>query len=286
MTDRWEQVAKAEAFGRMHSGGRLLVLPNAWDVVSARLLARRPGCRALGTTSAGVAAVAGYPDGEWIPPALMIDAVGRIASAVGLPVTADLEAGYAATAEGVAEHVGEALTAGAVGVNLEDADGTAGPGVLWPLPAAVERVAAARQAADRLGIPAVVNARTDVFLAAVGDPDDRLEHAVTRLAAYRDAGADSLFVPGISDAAVIEVLVTRLGAPLNLLAATTLPTIAELERLGVARLSVGSGLHRAVLRHLEALADDLLTGGGQQWLGAAIPYAELQDLLGPHEARG
>src|SRR3954469_5502543 len=161
------QRGKAEELRRLHTAPELLVLVNVWAVASARVVAGTPGCRAIATASWSIAAALGYRDGEQIPRAEMIAAVGRIAAAVDQPVTADLEAGFGATASEVGETIAAALGAGVVGCNLEDGvpDRDA---PLRPLAEAAERVAAAREAGERADVPLVINARTDVFLARVG----------------------------------------------------------------------------------------------------------------------
>ncbi len=248
---------KAEAFRTMHDRSRILVLPNAWDAASARVFAEA-GARAIATTSSGCAHALGYSDGERTPRDEMIAAIGRIARTVALPVTADIEAGYAADARGVAETIRAVIDAGAIGINLEDAThDPANP--LHPLPVAVERVRAAREAAAKAGVPIVINARTDVFLRRVGDEASRFEHSISRANAYRDAGADCLFVPAALQPELIAKLVRALKGPLNVLAMPGVPSIAELEKLGVARVSVGGGPARVALAATKRLAADLLT---------------------------
>jgi 2-methylisocitrate lyase-like PEP mutase family enzyme len=272
-----DQIERGAAFLRMHGPGRLLVLPNVWDVASARLFARA-GFPALATTSAGIAFVLGYPDGEHIPRAEMVAAVHRIAARVAVPVSADMEAGYGPRPEDVAHTVRETIAAGAVGMNLEDADpGGAG---LFALDHQVDRVRAAREAAEATGVPFVLNARTDVFLSRVGDPADRLAHAVRRLNAYRDAGAGSLFVPGVVDAPTIAALVREVSGPLNVLAGPETPPVAELERLGVRRVSVGSGPTRAALGLVRRIAEQLHGGGAfDAMMAGAIPHDEVNRLM-------
>jgi len=202
---------------------------------------RHPACRALATTSAGVARSLGWEDGERIPAERMLDAVARIAAAVELPLTADLEAGYGdpvATARAAWE-------AGAVGLNLEDRND--------PVGEQCERIAAVRAAVPEL----VVNARTDVFLAGSGDPDE----AVERANAYLAAGADCAFAIGLVDGPTIGRLARAIEGPLNVLAAAGSPTVDELARLGVRRISLGSGLHRASLTAAEAGAAELFERG-------------------------
>ena len=160
--------AKAEAFRSMHKAPPILVLPNAWDAVSARLFVKA-GARAIATTSAGVAATLGYPDGQKIPRALMLEAIARIARAVDVPVTADIEAGYATTPTELAETIRGVIDAGAIGCNLEDSTGRA-PKILFDVEEQLARIRAVRDAGERAGVPVVINARTDVYLASVGEP--------------------------------------------------------------------------------------------------------------------
>jgi 2-methylisocitrate lyase-like PEP mutase family enzyme len=253
------QGERAAAFRSLHHAPPVLVLANAWDVASAVLIASLPGCRALATSSAGVAAVLGHPDGERIPAGEMLDMVRRVARAVDVPVSADLEAGYgdaAATARAAWE-------AGAVGLNLEDADGAAEEHA--------DRVRAVRAAVPEL----VVNARVDRFL--VGDRD--LEETLRRAALYLEAGADCIFVPGVTDAETIGRLADGIDAPLNVLAGPATPPVAELERLGVARVSVGSGLMRAVAADARRRAEAIFANGRFDVLEAAVGFDELGDLL-------
>ena len=277
------QRERAAAFRAMHGGSQVLVLPNAWDAASARVF-EEAGFPAIGTTSAGIAWSLGRPDGERIGRDEMVEVVGRIARAVAVPVTADVEGGYGRTAEEVAETVRRVTLAGAVGVNLED--GTGNPN--RPLRDAgeqAERLLAAREAAASLGVEAVLNARTDVYWSGVGEEDGRLEHAVSRANAYREAGADCLFVPGVRDAGVIAALAGEIHGPLNVLAGPGVPPVAELGRLGVARLSVGSGPARAALATLRRIADELLEPGTYVGLlEGALPYAEADGLFSAHDA--
>jgi len=262
----------------LHSGKPILVLPNVWDVASARIV-EQAGFPAIATSSAGVAFALGYPDGEVISRDEMAAAVARITAHVAVPVTADMESGYGRRPEDAAATVRAAIAAGAVGMNFEDSPGERGEPLL-PETQQVERVRAARQAADASGVPFVLNARTDVFLEQVGEPAARVEHAVRRLNAYRAAGADCLFAPGVSDADTIATLVRQVKGPLNVLASAASPPVPELERLGVARVSLGSGPMRAGLTVLKRLAEELRATGTYGALAGAIPHAELNRLLG------
>jgi 2-methylisocitrate lyase-like PEP mutase family enzyme len=254
------QREKAEDLRRAHFEPGLLVLVNVWDAASARTVAAVPGCRGLATASWSIAAAHGVPDGEWIGREAMLAAIGRIAAAVELPVSADLEAGFGTTAADVGETVAGAIAEGAVGCNLED--GTPGAGdPLRPAAEHAERVAAARAAGEEAGVPVVVNARTDVFLAEVGDPAERVEHALERGRAYVAAGADCVFVPGVRKPEDLRRLVAGMAAPVSVLGTPAGPSPAELERLGVARMSLGPGSLGAAMAALRAAAEQVIGGG-------------------------
>ncbi len=276
--DTITQQARAEVLRALHHGPSPLILPNAWDVVSARLF-EEAGYRAIGTTSAGIAAALGYPDGERVPRDEMLAVVERIARAVKVPVTADVEAGYADTPTEVARTARAVIAAGAVGLNLED--GAGGPErPLADITVQAAKLRAVREAATAAGVPLVINARTDVYWLAVGDADGRFAAAVQRLRAYWAAGADCLFVPGVSDGAAIGWLVGAVDGPLNVLVGAETPAIADLGRLGVRRVSVGSGPLRATLGLVRRIADELLWQGTYTCMTTdAIPYAEINQLL-------
>ena len=259
----------------LHHRATPLVLPNAWDVASA-LLVQEAGFEAIATTSAGVAWALGYPDGERISRDEMLAAVARIARAVRVPVTADLEAAYGPRPEDAADTARGAVKAGAVGFNFEDTS-TDPTHPLLDVPLQVERIRAARAAGDALGVHLVINARTDIYLANVGAPETRFAETVRRLTAYRDAGADCLFAPGVTDRDTIAALVRELHAPLNILATPISPSVAELAQLGVARISVGGGLMRAALGTTRRRLADLRTNGRfDTLLDGAITHADMQ----------
>jgi 2-methylisocitrate lyase-like PEP mutase family enzyme len=270
--------AKADAFRSMHHAPPLLVLPNAWDAVTARLFVQA-GARAIATTSAGIAAALGYPDGQNIPSELMMEAIARIANAVSVPVTADIESGYADSPKELGESMRAVINAGAIGVNLEDATGdTSQP--LFALEEQIERIRTAREAADDVNIPVVINARTDVYLEKVGEPATRFAETVRRLNAYREAGADCLFVPGVTDMPTLTQLVQSVAGPLNVLAGPGMPPVADLQRIGIARLSVGSGIMRATLAVARDAAGELLQKGTYNtFLDRNIPYNEVNELM-------
>ena len=270
--------AKAELFRKLHDRKQVLVLPNAWDVASARIF-EETGFPAIATTSAGIAYSLGYSDRERISRAEMAAAVRRIAEAVRLPVSADVEAGYGGRTSDVVETIEAILEAGAIGVNLEDATHSRKK-PLFDLAIQEDRVHAARSAAKKAGVPMVINARTDVFLVKSGSEVERLDEAIQRAGAYHRAGADCLFVPGVSDRSLIKVLVDSVPCPLNILAGPGTPSVAVLRKLGVARLSVGSGPMRAAMGLTRRIAQELRTSGTYDALTEnAIPYAEMNQLL-------
>jgi 2-methylisocitrate lyase-like PEP mutase family enzyme len=246
---------RAEELRRLHVDPAILVLVNVWDAASARTVASVPGCRAIATASWAIAAAHGLADGEAIGREGMLEAVGAVARAVELPVTADLEGGYGDTPPDVAETIGRAIAAGAVGCNLED--GVRDGELLRDAEDAAARVAAARERADADGVPIVINARTDVYLRGADDP----EAAILRGQAYARAGADCIFVPGVVDREVIRTLVAEIDAPVSILARPGAPSVSELQELGVARVSFGPGPMGVALAALARTASDLLGGG-------------------------
>lgn len=275
-----DQRTKAEAFRRMHSAGPVLLLANVWDVASARTI-EEAGFPAVATSSAGIAFSQGYPDGQKIPPDQMMGAIARIAAAVALPVTADVEAGYGNRPEDAARTAREVIQAGAVGLNLEDATGDSSK-PLFDLSLQVEKIRAVQEAARRLGSVLVLNARTDVYLLEIGEPAKRYGKALDRLAAFRDAGADCVFAPGLTDAATIGRLVKDLKCPVNILAVPRSPRVSELTTLGVRRISLGSGPMRASLGLLRRLAEELKSEGTYRSLEGAPSHAKMNALMSAH----
>jgi 2-methylisocitrate lyase-like PEP mutase family enzyme len=270
--------AKAVQFRNMHTSGRILVLPNAWDAGSSRIF-EHAGFKAIGTTSAGVAFSLGYPDGERISREEMIESVRRIARAVSVPVTADLEAGYATTMEALAETVREAIQGGAVGMNVEDSRPI--DGQLVDVEVMVEKIHTIRRVAESEQLAFVINARTDVYLHRIGEPANRFDHTAHRANAYRDASADCLFVPGVTEAETIGRLVRAVKGPVNILAIPGCPPTAELQRLGVARVSVGGGPARATLSLLRRIATELAEQGTySSFIENTLPHAEFNRLFG------
>ncbi|WP_037673352.1 isocitrate lyase/phosphoenolpyruvate mutase family protein [Streptomyces griseus] len=266
---------RALAFRALHVPGRPLVLPNAWDIASARLV-EEAGAAAVATTSAGVAWALGAADGDRLEGHRAVAAVGAIAAEVRVPVTADIESGYAADPAGVADTVRAVVAAGVVGINIEDAVRDSGPGPLRAVAEQAERIAAAREAADAAGVPLFVNARIDTLLAGVGGVDLTLERA----AAFRAAGADGIFVPGAVDRETVKLLVDGVDGPLNVLVGPGALPVAELAGLGVARVSAGSDIAQAAHALVRRAARELLGAGTYETMAGGLDYGELNALFG------
>jgi 2-methylisocitrate lyase-like PEP mutase family enzyme len=276
--DQKLQAQKAAVLKKLHQGPKILVLANAWDVISARIV-EEIGFPAVATTSAGIAAALGYPDGQRVSRDEMLEVVGRIARAVEVPVTADMEAGYGTTPAQMAETARALIDAGAVGLNLEDMTGDDESSQV-ELALQVEKIQAIQEASAAAGVPLVLNARTDIYLMPIGPPETRFERTVERLGAYRKAGADCVFAPALKESQTIARLVAAIKAPLNILMMPGGPSLDELERLGVARASIGSGLMRATLGRARSMAKAMLERRDDQALFAeAVPYAEVNRLL-------
>ncbi len=245
--------ARATELLRLHQDPELLTVVNAWDVVSAKVVAATPGTTAIATASHAVAATYGYPDGEQIPVDLMLDMAGRIAAAVDLPVTADLEGGYG-DAPGT---VRRAIGAGVVGANIEDQ--------LKPVAEAAAQVEAIMKTAEAEGVADfVLNARTDAYvLGGDREPAEVLADAVERGRAYLDAGAPVVFVPARLDEEQITTLVDAYGPQrLTLIGVPGMPSLARLQELGVARVSYGPMPQRVALTALQELVEEVHRGGG------------------------
>ena len=265
------QEAKARRFHELHRRGQILVLLNAWDAASARIF-EVAGAPAIATTSSGVAASLGYPDGQKISRELMIGAVRQICRIVDIPVSVDFEAGYGTTVAEVCAGLEAVIDAGGIGINIED--GMQEPHVLG------ERIGAIRETAAARGLPLFINARTDVYLRRRGEPAELFDDAVRRLRAYEAAGADGLFVPGLGDPQTIAKQVGEFHLPLNIMAGPGIPTVRELERLGVKRVSMGGGPQRAALTRARQVAREVLDEGTYgSFLGDTIAHAELNKLL-------
>lgn len=275
-----DQVLQAAQFRALHHEPTILLLPNVWDVVSAKLY-EVDGFSAVGTTSAGIATSLGFPDGQRIGVRETAEVVERIAARVSIPISADIEAGYADSPDGIADAARAVLRAGAVGINIEDS--LSGCGIdhyasLFDVSVQSDRIRAIRAMADKEGVGLVVNARTDVFLAGAESQDGKIGEAVRRGNAYLDAGADCVFVPdmGNLDREAIRALVARIDGPINVIAGENTPPIPDLEAIGVARLSFGPRPMRAALALLRAIGREWLEAGTYSRMNeSALSYAEV-----------
>ena len=260
----------------MHRGPRLLLLPNAWDAMSARIF-EAAGFEAIGTTSGGLAWALGFPDGEKAPWNEVVAATQRITRTVRVPVTADIEGGYGETPDEVARSVADIIRAGAVGINLED--GTHAQVPIRSIEDAVERIRAARGAATKEGVPLVINARIDLYLKHIGDDETRFAETVQRSKAYLAAGADCIFPFGLTDPTVIADLVKALKAPVNIVGRPGTPDVSRLQRLGVARVSTASGPSLVAMSVTRQIAVELRAKGQFTVLESSMKRADAQQLF-------
>lgn len=242
----------ARLFQELHNGPDLLILPNAWDAGSARLIESQ-GAKAIATTSAGFAWTLGYPDGDAVPLDELLHHVRLMARIVSVPLTIDMESGFGADPASVGTAVAKVIDSGAIGMNIED--GSNPPEML------AARIAAVRAAAERAGVAFFINARTDVYLRQLLPAGERVAESIRRARLYRDAGASGIFVPAIVAAEEIRTIAAAVDLPLNVLAWPGLPLAAELRNLGVRRLSAGAGIAKAAYGRAAAATKAFLAEG-------------------------
>jgi 2-methylisocitrate lyase-like PEP mutase family enzyme len=268
------QKENADLFLKFHHDKEILVLLNSWDVGGSKLI-QASGFKAIATTSMGIAASLGYPDCQVITLPEMIDVITKIVEAVRVPVTVDVEAGYGNNLTEILVSVRKIMETGIVGINIEDSIDLSP--VLMDESEFCERISAIRALADSLGFHLVINARTDSYYTSSASPRKKLSESIRRGNKYREAGADCIFVQPVSDRETISTLVKEIDAPINILAnpgigAGVPPSVRELQDLGVARLSLGSGVMKATLALIKKVADELLQKG---------TYSLLLDTLTP-----
>ncbi|MFI9549245.1 isocitrate lyase/phosphoenolpyruvate mutase family protein [Streptomyces sp. NPDC052016] len=262
---------------RALAGDTVLVLPNAWDAGSAAVIAAA-GAPAIATTSGGVAWSLGRGDGQQATRDEMLAAAARIVAAVDVPVTVDVEGGYGAAPAEVAQTVAAVVAAGAVGINLEDSRAAGGP--LFTPEQQAERIAAARAAATEAGLPElVINARTDVYLFGIGEESGRLDDVLARAAAYAEAGADGVFVPGLLDLGVLADLSARSPLPVNAMAGPGGPSVTDLAKAGVRRVSVGTGVAQAAYTAARRATLELLSTGTYDELDGSLDFFQMNGLF-------
>ena len=267
---------RASEFRRLHQQPRPLLLPNAWDAGSARMI-EACGAAAIATTSAGLAWSRGYPDGNVLPPRVLAAAVEEIARVLSVPLTVDSEGGYSTDPRAVGETVAALVGAGAVGINLED--GSASPELLSA------KITAAKTAALHAGVDLFVNARTDVYLRGLVPRERAVEETIERARRYRAAGCDGIFVPALSDPAAIRSIAAAIALPLNVMVLPHLPPVAELAALGVRRVSAGAAIAQAAYTVARRAATRFLADGVYDAMfESPADYSELNALFS--SARG
>jgi 2-methylisocitrate lyase-like PEP mutase family enzyme len=272
------QNERAAALLALHSGGRLLILPNVWDALGARILQAK-GYPAVATASAAISSSFGFKDGERIKRTTLIDTIGRIARSVDVPVTADIEAGYAATPAELEDTIRAVIDAGVVGINIED--GLGDGGALRPVDDQCARIAAVRDFAAREGLHLVINARIDSYYvsSAFANAGDATEDAVARAAAYARAGADCVYPLGPADEKTVRVLRARIATPINILGSPSAAPLSVLESIGVNRVSFGPFVQRALLRKFVDIADALMNERDASGIQGMLTRAELEQYL-------
>jgi 2-methylisocitrate lyase-like PEP mutase family enzyme len=276
-----EQIARAQAFHQLHAAAEPLVLPNAWDVASARVI-ENAGAPAVATSSAAMAWTLGYPDGEQMTLEDLLSACRRIADAVSVPLTVDIERGYGSDAEETGGLVGALLQLGVVGINIEDGKDPL-TGQLADARVLAQRIACIRAVAEHRGVPLFINARTDTYLTPGLSGEARFEETRKRALAYVETGAHGIFVPGLADAQEIARLAALLPVPLNIYVGYPgAPDAATLRELGVRRISLGCGTMQAVLAHLARIAEEALKEGRFDTMGAnMLSVGEANGLFVP-----
>lgn len=274
------QGQKASRLLELHHGEAPLVLINVWDAASACIV-ERASFPAIATSSAALANALGHADGQHLPWAVMTDAIRRIVEAVRVPVTADIEAGFSSSLQELDRAVEQVIEAGAAGINLEDAlPGHEDRGPLYPAPEQVERIRTVRNTCERMKTRLVINARTDAYWEKDREEGEALRNTLERGQAYLQAGADCIFVPGLKKTEHILAVVGQWKAPVNILAGPGVPSIPELARLGVRRISMGSGPMRATMGLLRRIAEETTRAGTYTALtDGAVPYVEMNGLF-------
>jgi 2-methylisocitrate lyase-like PEP mutase family enzyme len=260
-----------QLFRSLHQGPALLLLPNAWDAITARLI-ESLGAKAIATTSAGLAWSRGYPDGNALPDDQLIAAIRDIARVIRVPLTVDIESGYSDDPRAVARLVARVLAAGAVGINIEDGAGS--PDLMC------KKIAVIREVVAHSGVDLFINTRTDVYLRGIASWAPAVEEVIHRASRYRAAGCDGLFVPGLASSDAMEAIAAAIKPmPLNIMAVPNLPPMDMLQKHGVRRLSAGSAIAQAALGCTSRLAADFLAGTMSEMFGAAAEYGAMNQLF-------
>jgi len=271
------QIRYAKQFQELHHNNQLLVLPNVWDAGSAKIF-EKSGFKAVATTSAGIAYSLGYPDGEHLTIDELITLTKKITERIDIPLSVDLEKGYADEAEQVKQNVRKIIEAGAVGINIEDGNNTKQP-YLDELSLMEEKIKALSTLKDEIKIPFVINARSDVFWLQIGNENDRLNLAIERAKAFINAGADCIFLPGAISKESVQILLDSIDCPLNIIANPAFNDLKEMEKIGVNRLSIGSGAIRSVLEHTQNIAKELKSNNLNTILSTELSYEKANQIF-------
>lgn len=251
-----QQSLHAKSFNQLHKQPSTFVLPNAWDVISAKMF-EECGFKAIGTTSAGIAASLGYPDGQNIPFEKMMEVMKAIVDSVHIPVSVDIEAGYGKSIEEVLKNVKQVIAIGAVGINMED--GTGDPdNPISDISLQKEKISAIKNLSDSLNASLFINARTDLYWLNIGDPSTRFHALLKRVKAYEEAGADCIFIPGLSNEEMIQEVRKNIASPINLLINAATPHVETLSKIGIKRLSCGSAPFRATVTLLKKISEEII----------------------------
>ncbi|OZU88655.1 dihydrouridine synthase [Virgibacillus indicus] len=274
------QYEKAKDFYQLHQQPTSFVLPNAWDAVSAKVF-EESGFEAIGTTSAGIAASLGYDDGQNIPFEEMTTAIKNIATSVDIPVSADIEAGYGETISEIVDKMKKVTATGVVAINIEDGTGNSNQ-TLYDISFQQEKIAAIKELSDSHKESSLfINARTDTYWLNIGNPSEQFEETVKRIKSFVKAGADCIFVPGLNNREIIKNLRNEIACPINLLASPETPSLTELSRIGVERLSCGSGPFRSSVTLLKAISEEIINQQSfHRMTDGVLPYGEVTKLMG------
>lgn len=253
--NRESQKKKAQAFLSMHTNDKLLVLPNIWNPIGARILAAKD-FPAVATASEAVSASLGYEDGEKIKRSTLMDIITRIARSVDIPVTVDIEKGFGESISKLQETILQVIDSGVVGINIEDSIGQGG--ALRPIDEQCERIAAVREVSGQQGLHLVINARVDSFLSGFfQEKEEKIEDAVVRAKAYSEAGADCIYPIGPGDLETVRILRNRIASPINILATPAAEPLTVLEEIGINRVSFGPFIFRSCLKKFVDIVDRL-----------------------------
>lgn len=269
-----EQASKAKLFRDLHHSPKPLVFPNAWDAITARIF-EEVGFPAIGTTSAGMAMALGYPDGGYLPFEMLATALENIVKRVQVPVSADIESGYGATAKETADYVSRLIDTGIVGINIEDSIGH-GNHALVPEELQVQRLAAIREISETRNIPLFINARIDTFKYGGKAVNELLEDTLRRATLYRQTGADCIFVFGVKDRGIMKKLVRGINGPVNFMAGIGMPSVDQLKAIGVSRISMGPAALKVAMGAVKKVATELfITGNYDGFSQSEMSYQEL-----------